>query len=111
MISKNLGAISQVKEQLPRPAAGAFEILGDGLDGHIGVVSLVENVRRDIMDLVAMFTNEAHDIATRQLLDLDVKLEGPRDPKLHIWAFERTKPVHFMGLTVADTKQRSRLAS
>jgi hypothetical protein len=37
--------------------------------------------------------------------------QGLAGPKLHILAFERTKPVHFMGLTAADTWRRFQLAS
>ena len=41
----------------------------------------------------------------------NVSVNGLAGPKLHIWASEGTKPVHFIGLTAADTKRHSRLAS
>ena len=40
------------------------------------VVALIEDVGRDIVNLVAMLTNHSDYIARRQLLHLDVKLKA-----------------------------------
>lgn len=64
--------------KVPCSAPCAFEVLCDGLDGQIRVVALIKNVRGNVMDFVAMLTNNAQNITSRQLLDLDVEFE-PKD--------------------------------
>ena len=39
----------------------------------------------------------------------EVGLIGLRSPKLHIWAFERTKNVHLEGMNTGDTLRHCRL--